>query len=104
MIEDRNWWNFRSKFLLRKRSYEQTVAALGSDCMKDLAKFCRAVDSCWDADPRVHARLEGRREVWRRIQDHLNLEPEQYMALYGALRLPDGTRVSLHQVGQPTEE
>lgn len=44
--------------------------------LKDLAKYCRANESCFDPDPRIHAVAEGRREVWLRIQQHLNLEPE----------------------------
>lgn len=41
--------------------------------LADLRKFCRADESCFDADPRKHAILEGRREVWLRIQQHLRL-------------------------------
>ncbi len=43
---------------------------------RDLARFCRADASCFDADPRVHAAFEGRREVWLRIND-FTLSPEE---------------------------
>jgi hypothetical protein len=70
----------------RKRSYQQ---ACGSETtllmMQDLARFCRADRSCFDPDPRIHAGLEGRREVWLRIQEHLNKTPEQLAELYGAI-------------------
>ena len=54
----------------------------GQEVLADLAVFCRATESCFDADPRIHAVLEGRREVWNRIQDHLHLTNEQVYALY----------------------
>lgn len=50
--------------------------------LKDLDKFCRASESCFHADPRLHAVLEGRREVWLRIQDYLKLSPEQLWEKY----------------------
>lgn len=50
--------------------------------LKDLAKFCRANDPCFHPDNRVHALMEGRREVWLRIQKHLNLTDEQLLSLY----------------------
>lgn len=52
--------------------------------LQDLARFCRANESC--AVPGDHDKtmmLEGRREVWLRIQQHLNLTPEQLFQLYG---------------------
>lgn len=50
--------------------------------LKDLAKFCRANESTFHEDHRIHARLEGRREVWLRIQQHLNLPPDQLWKLF----------------------
>ena len=49
----------------------------GQLMQRDLRKFCRADESCFDADPRVHAAFEGRREVWLRINDFLTLSPEE---------------------------
>lgn len=67
----------------RKRDYQLALTSpAGQGVLIDLAKFCRADVSCFDPDPRVHAALEGRREVWLRIQQHLNLSPEQLLALY----------------------
>lgn len=54
----------------------------GEAVLEDLAKFCRANETTFDADARVHAVLEGRREVWLRIQQHLGLTPEQLLVLY----------------------
>jgi hypothetical protein len=55
--------------------------AIPADALIDLAEFCRANESCFHADPRMHAVLEGRREVWLRIQEHLHLTPTQLTAL-----------------------
>ena len=48
----------------------------------DLARFCRAHVSTAAKDPLVSARLDGRREVWLRIQHHLNLDNETLWLLY----------------------
>lgn len=67
----------------RKRDYELTFKQpAAQNVLIDLAKFCRADTTTFDLDPRVHAALEGRREVWLRIQQHLNLSPQQLVALY----------------------
>lgn len=50
--------------------------------LKDLAKFCRAYDTTFHADARLSAALEGRREVWLRIQKHLNLDADEIYKLY----------------------
>lgn len=50
--------------------------------LKDLARFCRAHESTFIADPRAHALAEGRREVWLRLQNHLQLTPDQLWTLY----------------------
>lgn len=72
-------------FLARRRTaYVRTFTGPFSDeVLADLAKFCRANESCFHADPRVHAVAEGRREVWLRIAKHLNLTDEQLWTLYG---------------------
>lgn len=67
----------------RKRAYQLALSTpAGNEVLIDLAKFCRAAETCYHDDPRKHAVLEGRREVWLRIQDHLNLSSEQLYALY----------------------
>lgn len=67
----------------REGAYKQTLGSpIGQIVLKDLAEFCRANASCFDPDPRIHAVAEGRREVWLRIQSHLNLTAEDLYALY----------------------
>ena len=50
--------------------------------LSDLAKFCRANEPTFHMDARAHALAEGRREVWLRIQNHLNLNSEELWAIY----------------------
>lgn len=67
----------------RKRAYQLAFGSpAGNEVLVDLAKFCRAAEPCFHDDPRKHALLEGRREVFIRIQDHLHLTQDQLYALY----------------------
>lgn len=70
------WWNAR-----RAHHYRETF--LGPDgtphvharkVLADLNRFCRVNSSTFDADPRTHALLEGRREVALRILAFLNVD------------------------------
>ena len=59
------------QFVFNKENvYTKTVLA-------DLAKFCRANQSTFHTNQRAHAVLEGRREVWLRITQHLHLSNEE---------------------------
>lgn len=67
----------------RKRNYQLALLSpAGQAVLIDLAKFCRANETCFHEDPRLHAALEGRREVWLRIQQHLHLSSDQLATLY----------------------
>lgn len=48
----------------------------------DLARFCRAHDSTFHSDQRIHAVLEGRREVWLRIMENLKMTPDEIYDLH----------------------
>jgi hypothetical protein len=69
---------------IRKSAYNQVFGGHGASVtvLKDLASFCRAHETTFHADPRAHAVLEGRREVWLRIQQHLNLSDEELFRLF----------------------
>lgn len=70
---------------VRKRAYQLVFASpAGQEVMADFKKFCRGDRTCFHPDARMHAALEGRREVWQRIQDHLELSPEDLAVRYGA--------------------
>lgn len=59
----------------RSNQFTETVLA-------DLAKFCRGSESTFHADPRMHACLEGRREVFLRIEEYINLTREELFKLH----------------------
>lgn len=70
----------------RKSAYKFTLSnnnPAARQVLADLAVFCRANETCvvpGDRDKSLV--LEGRREVWLRIQQHLNLSPEDLFELY----------------------
>lgn len=72
-------------FISRRRTaYVKTFLnnVFGQEVLADLARFCRANESTFHPDARAHAVAEGRREVWLRIQRHLQLTDDQLWALY----------------------
>lgn len=74
----------------RRASYQRLFLGHGTDTdavLKDLAKFCRAHTSTFHADPRVAAMLDGRREVFTRISQHLELTDAELWDLYGTNHL-----------------
>lgn len=68
----------------RRTSYIKTfLSPFGYEVLADLSKFCRANTTTFHPDPRVHALAEGRREVWLRIQQHLQLTEDDLWKIYG---------------------
>lgn len=66
----------------RQRAYQTVFAGpVGELVLADLAKFCRAYTSTFHPDPRVAAQLDGRREVYLRIQKYMNLTDDQVWSL-----------------------
>lgn len=55
----------------------------GEVVIADLARFCRASESTFDPDPRIAANLDGRREVFLRVQEHIQLSQEQLYRMKG---------------------
>jgi len=67
----------------RRYAYKKTFSGpLAEVVLKDLARFCRAHESTFHDRERVALILEGRKQAWLRISEHLNLSPEQLWALY----------------------
>lgn len=67
----------------RSQAYTQTFdGPHGEVVLEDLSKFCRAHQSTSHANPYMSARLDGRREVWLRIQQHCNLDRELLWKLF----------------------
>ena len=85
-----NLWQKSIDFLMRRRTQYIRVFdfdnANSQAVLADLAKFCRVNESTFNPDPRIEARLDGRREVWLRIQHHLRLSPEQLWELYSGIK------------------
>lgn len=68
---------------LRKRAYQLTFTNVkNNEVLKDLARFCYANRTPKHTDPYLIGVAMGRREVWLRIQDHLNLQPEELFDIY----------------------
>lgn len=82
------WWNkrqaFRNLFWLGSRAEPDVGAVLA-----DLRAFCRADTSCvvvakdGHIDTHATAVAEGRREVWLRLVEILNLTDEQLQKMKG---------------------
>lgn len=67
----------------RKRAYQLTFPdPIRNEVLKDLAKFCRANITLYHKDQRLTDVAIGRQEVWLRIQQHLNLQPDQLYEIY----------------------
>jgi hypothetical protein len=71
-------------FSARKAAYQMAFSAPGgASVLADLEPFCRARETCvvrGDRDATLV--LEGRREVYLRIQDHLERTPEELVEIY----------------------
>lgn len=68
----------------RQRAYQTTFSTReGKEILADLAKFCRAGKTVFDTDARVTALLQGRQEVFLRIQQHLDLPFNDLYQLLG---------------------
>lgn len=69
----------------RRQAYQRTFCnPIGDVVLVDLAQFCHANKSCFNADPRITAFREGQRSVWLRIAAHCHLTQEQQIMLYSA--------------------
>lgn len=69
----------RTVFGTHQRTTDQQIV------LEWLAMFCRANETEFHADPRLHAVLSGRREVWLSIQQHLHLTDQALWALYSGV-------------------
>lgn len=71
-------------FADRKRAYQLAFGTpAGEAVLADMAAFCRARETCVVPGDRDRTWvLEGRREVYLRIRDHLDLSAEQLVEIY----------------------
>lgn len=54
----------------------------GKHLLRDLSRFCRANTTTFHENARLSDVMEGRREVWLRVQHHLKLTEEEIWELY----------------------
>ena len=79
--------------VIRSRSYKRVFMRDGridrdaEIVLADLRELCFANSTTFSADPNVASRRQGRREVWLRIAQHLNLDEERVQKL---VELEDG--------------
>lgn len=81
----------RSFLTSRKRAYQITFDPDNQHAqavLRDLAHFCRSQESTFHPDARVEGRLDGRREVWLRITQHLKLSVDDHYHLLERKELP----------------
>ena len=73
----------------RQGAYRDTFRAPAAQLvLQDLAKFCRAHESTFHPDARVSALMQGRQEVWLRINQHLKLNSDELWVLYSGRNPP----------------
>ena len=68
----------RDVVLAYKRVFRSPAGQL---VLHDLARFCRAFDTCFHEDARKHAAAEGRREVWLRITNMIDVKLDDLFKL-----------------------
>lgn len=62
----------------------KAIAGDAKIVLADLKRFCRGGQTPWDPDPRVHALLTGRAEVFTRINQHITMTFDELWELYNA--------------------
>jgi hypothetical protein len=87
MLAQKNNWVLFQKTLdflrLSSRAYRLAFPnPESSEVLKDLAKFCHIGKAPFHPDQRKTDILIGRQEVFFRIADHLNLQPDELFDIY----------------------
>ncbi len=83
----------REFLTFRALSYRRVFAPESMDVaavLRDLARFCRAHESTAHQNSYAAARLDGRREVWLRIQHHLKLSDVDLWYIYSGKPIQKG--------------
>ena len=67
----------------KRYAYRTTFnGPLADVVLKDLARFCSAHKTTFDPNDRINTLAEGRRDVWLRIQAHLQLTDDELWDYY----------------------
>lgn len=72
----------RAADLLRQRKAGFEAIYANDALRRYLMTFCRANESCFHPDPRLHAVAEGRREVWLLFQTFHDHSIEDLLKIY----------------------
>jgi hypothetical protein len=79
----------------RRRAYRLCFGSVaGQAVLRDLAEFCRVKSSSLSpgpsgsVDPYLTVALEGRREVWLRIEQHSGLALDDLITVLGGRSIP----------------
>jgi hypothetical protein len=81
-------WQRVQDWLRTRNAYRDVFSDdAGRRVLRDLGRICDPTRSNFDPDPRQHAYNEGKRAIWLRIQNMLNLSEEQ---IYQTLKENDG--------------
>lgn len=72
------------RFLMRRRhAYRLTfLSPPGKEVLADLSRFCFANKTTVHPNRDLSLILQGRREVWLRIANHMNMTPDELWKLY----------------------
>lgn len=82
-MTNEKWGRLLDALRFRRRDYHLTFGPVnGQNVLIHLAEFCRANNSTYEDDARLHARMDGRRDVWLLIQRYMNLSSEQLAMIY----------------------
>ena len=73
---DREFW------MQQKQIYHRAFMPLDSLLMKDVSRFCKVKVTVARDNPNLTYLLEGRRQFFLRIQQHLELDEEALAALF----------------------
>lgn len=79
----------------RQYAYKRTFdGPLANEVLSDLAWFCRAHASTFHENPHIASKLDGRREVLLRIQQHLKLSADDLFEISTGQRRHDQIRLN----------
>ena len=81
----------RDLLLARSRSYQSVFSGIDAEAvLADLERFCHANSTIFvEGDSHGTAQLEGRRQVWLRIQGYRNLSGERIDEMVGQAQIEE---------------
>jgi hypothetical protein len=84
----RKRWASRAEAEEDLRQIAAGFRGINSSAMAELEKFCRANETTFHPDQRIHAELEGRREVFLHIKKFQTIPPHELFDVFGGREPP----------------